>query len=242
MDDSDRIVVSTCYGPHWAYCRRWAGHTHFKSNLPIHVLSVDGQHLDDDFGDGVSVHPVPVPSPDRRNAELCRMEFIVDRLAAGISCAQIDFDVLLKQDIAGLFALDADFIISRAFGQPDFMSDKFGFVACMGFFIAKPASAELVAETAASIRERPWGDDPELIPDQVVLNRLFFDEIARGAMKPFPPTADVAEGSDESHSVSDYRGMKVCVLARETILRGANLAKSTFGNHHRSVLSLFGPA
>jgi hypothetical protein len=242
MDQSRGIVVSSCFGSHWAYCKRWAEHTRFKCNLPIHILSIDGTHLTDDFGDGVFVHPVEGASPNIRDLERYRLEFIVEKLASGISCAQIDFDVLLKREITDLFSIDADFIASRASRFPDFVATSFGFVACTGFYIAKPPSADLCAEIVKSMQERPYGEDPVQQVDQYVLNRLFFDEILTGAMRPFTEAPSLVGAFGEPHSVSEYHGMKVCILAKETILRGPSLKRSTFGNHHPAVRSLFGPA
>lgn len=239
MNQSSRIVVTSCFGSHWASCKRWVEHTRFKCNLPIHILSIDGRYLTDDFGESVFVHPVEVTSEDVIDAELHRLEFIVDRLASGISCAQIDLDVLLKRDIADLFTIDADFIASRALGLPEFMATRFGFVACLGFFIAKPPSAELCAEIVKGMRERRYAKDHRRI-DQYVLNKLLFDQIVTGEMKPFRETSPSTGPFDEPYSASEYRGIKVCVLAGETIVRGPNLARSTFGNHFPAVLSIFG--
>jgi hypothetical protein len=240
--ESARIIVSACFGAHWSAAERWARHTRFKGDLPVHIVSVDGAHPDDDFGEGVFVVPVEPPSASLRDAEVYRLDFIAGKLATGISCAQVDFDVLLKRDIADLFDIEADFIASRAFRLPQFMSAAFGFVACTGFFIAKPPAAELCTEVANGIRDRRYGDGPlgESI-DQYVMNRIFFDEIMAGSMKPFTLAPSSTRPSGASCVVSDYRGAKVAILPWNTIVRGGDLALSTHGIHHRAVLSLFGP-
>jgi hypothetical protein len=239
VDQYSRIVVTSCFGSYWGSCKRWVEHTRFKCNLPIHILSIDGRHLTDDFGEEVFVHPVKVTSEDVLDAELHRLEFIVDRLGSGISCAQIDLDVLLKRDIADLFTIDADFIASQAFGLPEFMASRFGFVACLGFFIAKPPSAMLCAEIVKAMQESRYGEEHPRRIDQYILNKLVFDQIVSGEMKPFTETSPSGVPFGEPYRSSEYRGIKVCVLARDTILRGPNLAQSTFGNHFPGVLSLF---
>jgi hypothetical protein len=240
MEESGRIIVSACFGAHWTCARRWAEHTRFKSGLPIHIVSVDGTHLADDFGDGVSVHPPKTRSTDLRVAEVYRLEFVADKLASGISCAQVDFDVLLRRGIADLFDIEADFIASRAFRLPVFMAAAFGFVVCTGFFIAKPPAADLCVEVADGIANRRYGDDPKMeLIDQYVLNRLFFDEILAGAMKPFTQTSSPT-GALEPYLVSEYRGIRVAVLGTNTIFRGGNIGRVSHGVHHPAVLSLFG--
>jgi hypothetical protein len=239
MEESERIVVSACFGAHWALAERWAEHTRFKCDLPVHIVSVDGTHLGDGFGDGVFVHPPATPSTDLRDAEVYRWEFIAGKAASGISCAQVDFDVLLKRGIADLFEIEADFIASRAFRLPEFMAAAFGYVACSGFFIAKPPAAELCMEVANGIRDRRYGEDPRMeMIDQYVLNRVFFDEIFAGAMKPFTLTSTSTEASDP-YIESEYRGVRVAILGHNTMFRGGNLVRASHGIHHPAVLSLF---
>ena len=239
MDNSGRIVVSSCFGAYWASAGRWAEHTRLKSGLPVHIVSVDGAHPADGFGDGVFVHPPRAHSTSLRDAEIYRLEFIGDKLASGISCVQMDTDVLLLRGIADLFDIEADFIASRALRLPEFMASKFGFVACMGFFIAKPRAADLCIELADLLRARRDVDNPAVeTSDQYLINKLFFDEILAGAMKPFTETPSPSEAF-EPYLVSEYRGMRVAVLGMNTINRGVDLVRASHGIHHRSVLSLF---
>ena len=241
MEESGRIVVTSCFGTYWDYAERWAQHIRFKCDLPVHIVSVDGTHLDDDFGEGVFVHPPQRASTSARDGELYRFEFIAEKLASGISCAQIDIDVLLKRGIADLFGIEADLIVSRASRLPEFMAAAFGFVACPGFFIAKPPAAALCREVADGVRDRRYGDDPDMeVIDQYVLNKMLFDEIVDGAMKPFTQGPSPAGAFAEPYLVSEYRGAKVAVLAEDTIFRGGHLGRSTYGIHSPAVLSLFG--
>jgi hypothetical protein len=241
MEECGRIVVTSCFGAHWAYAERWARHTRFKCDLPVHIVSVDGEHLADDFGDGVFIHPAPTLSTSARDAEAHRLEFIAGQLASGTSCAQVDLDVLLKRGINDLFRIEADLILSRALRLPEFMAAAFGFVACPGFLIAKPPAADLCAEVVSGVRERRYGNDPDMeMIDQYVLNRMFFDEILAGAMKPFTQAPVRAGRFGEPYLVSEYRGTRVAILAEETILRGGQLGRSTYGIHHPDVLLLFG--
>jgi hypothetical protein len=241
VEQSQRIVVSSCFGGHWECVERWADHTHFKCRLPIHIVSVDGDRLQDDFGEGRFVHPPPAPSKSPLDALAYRLDFIVDKLGSGISCAQVDLDVLVTRNIGDLFDIDADFIASRAFRLPDFMAAAFGYVACLGFFIAKPPAVELCLEIANAMRDRRYEDETGLgLIDQYVVNKIFFDEILAGAMKPFTQTAPPTDAF-EPYLISEYRGTRVAILGPNTIVRGDNLGRARHGIHHPSVISLFRP-
>jgi hypothetical protein len=234
-------VVSSCFGAYWASAGRWAEHTRLKCGLPVHIISVDGAHPPDGFGDGVFVHPPPAHSTSLRDAEIYRLEFIGDKLASGISCVQMDTDVLLLRGIADLFDIEADFIASRALRLPEFMASKFGFVACMGFFIAKPRAADLCLELADLLRARRDVDNPAVeTSDQYLINKLFFDEILGGAMKPFAEASSSGGALGGPYLVSEYRGTRVAILATNTILRGGNLGWTSHGVHHPAVRSVFG--
>jgi hypothetical protein len=146
---------------------------------PIHVVSIDGRYVGETLDEGTFVHaPISPPEPQVTIGigERPRLEFIRARLADGIACAQIDLDVIFTRDIADLFAIDADFIVSRASSFPRFMRRAHGFVACMGFFIAKPGAARFCDEVLSTMSGRSGWEGT----DQYVTNEILFGALQSG--------------------------------------------------------------
>ncbi len=230
-------IVTCCYGPrYWLAVDQWTKHIRRFGPWPIDIVSVDGgRHIDTD----ASITTVYVNSPDGELAwgsgDSCRMERVLTHLKGGLACFQIDLDVLLKRDISPLMDLPYDFLISRAFKCPPIARGKFGFVACTGFYLAKPGAADLCDRVLQHIASNTYGS----ILDQVVLNNMLVEAAEKGGWRQrFLKLGELDFDLDEFECC----GCRIGVLPEAAILRSADRHAAVFGNHDYSLLEPFHPA
>ncbi len=212
-----QTVVTSCFADRWwALVPEFVETVHRLSGLNTEIVSLDGKAYEAAFAS--TVHQPKAVGYGAGDSE--RMRHILARLRQGVTCFQIDLDVRLKLDFRPMADLPYDFIISRAFGVPKEVVEALGFVACTGFYIAKPAAAPLLEPILAELG--PLG-----IYDQNLLNRRLKDATwhqDRVTLGQFEGRIDVCE----------HDGVSICVLPREAILRTPEMDASWFGNHHHS--------
>jgi hypothetical protein len=213
-----QTVVTSCFhGVWWNLVPAFGQAIHDLSGLRTEVVSLDGLACETEFVSTIH-HAKTRVGYGAGDSE--RMRHILRRLGEGVTCYQIDLDVRLKRDFRPMADLPYDFIISRAFGMPKEVVETLGFIGCTGFYIAKPASAPLLEEIL-----------PELGELGVYDQRLLNQRLQHAAWREDRATMDGFEGRID---VCDYKGVSICVLPTEAILRTPDMEASWFGNHHHS--------
>lgn len=126
----------------------------------------------------------------------------------------VDLDCLLTHPIHPLVDQPYDFIISRAFVYPEFMAKSKGYVACTGFYIAKPKSLSFLNYFHKTLGHKP---------DQLVIANILHDKV--------------------SHKMNDWdiynlNGIALGVMPKTALLREPPFKnESTYGYHHPEVLN-----
>jgi hypothetical protein len=229
-------IVTSCYGPrYWLAVDKWTKHIRSFETWPIDIVSVDGERYVDTSD---SITTVCVNPPDAELAwgsgDKYRTERVLAHLKGGLTCFQIDLDVQLKRGISILLDLPYDFLISRAFRCPPLAREKLGFVACTGFYLAKPGAARLCATVLRHIACNTYGS----FLDQVVLNNMLVEAAEHGGWR----RRSLIFG-ELGFDVDEFEccGCKIAVLPKAAILRSADRQTALFGNHDSSLLEHFFP-
>jgi hypothetical protein len=216
------VVVTSCYGERfWAAVPSWLARIRSITELPVEIVSLDGRTWKAPHVRTINFTPGRVLEYGSGDRE--RTEHIVSRLEEGRICLQIDLDVYLKRDVDPIVGLPYDFIVSRAFRFPEDIVARLGFVACTGFYVAKPSALPLLRHLYSRLREG-------LVLDQAELNACLVESEWHNEtveLLGFQGVADVCE----------CRGVKICVLPKEVIARDDDLETSWFGNHFRTLLA-----
>jgi hypothetical protein len=230
-------IITSCYGElFWSAVPLWCRHIMALDNVPIEIMSLDGSQFSLP-GDQVSTIQTANEAPPESLAgggcgDLARLEHIVARLRTGIACFQIDIDVRLKKSILPLARLPFDFLISRAFAFPPPARERLGFVACTGFYLAKPSSLPLCQELLARVRTRRHGT----AWDQQALNYMLVECADRGCWTTQTHNLNGVEAVIDAFTVD---GCRIGVLPAQAILRNANVTAAQFGNHDPSIVKMF---
>jgi hypothetical protein len=229
-------IVTACYGPRfWLAVDEWTKHIRSYESWPIDIVSLDGQRYVD-ANDTITTVNVNAPGVKLGwgNGDKYRTERVLAHLKGGVTCFQIDLDVLLKRSISILLDLPFDFLISRAFRCPPIAREKLGFVACTGFYLAKPAATGLCAAVLQHIASNTYGS----FLDQVVLNNMLVEAAERGDWR---QRSLISGGLGFDVDEFECCGCKIGVLAEAVILRSADREAALFGNHDSSLLEHFFP-
>jgi hypothetical protein len=222
------LIVSACHGErYWLVAEPWAKHLCAIGDCSIELVSLDGRAYSS--RQVTTIH---------RNAngiklkwgvgERFQIERIIYHLERGGVAGHLDLDIRLKRDFTELSNLPYDFIVSRAYGAPDFAVKEFGFVACLGAWIAKPSALKLCQEWLRAIDNRTYDDDM----DQNVFNAMLCE-----AGRPRQERVSFL-GLSLTMDVFTLEGATIGVLPKEAIER--NLGKTAiFGNHDRRIFDEF---
>lgn len=231
MPELDRVVVSACHGErYWLALEPWAAHLVALDGCPIEIVSLDGGSY---RGDTPGVTTV---SADAKGVNLqwgvgerFQIERILFHLGQGRTGMHLDFDVRIKRDFSLLSRLPYDFIVSRAYGAPSFAVEKLGFVACLGFFIAKPSAKGLCEVWLRNILEETYHTDM----DQNVFNAMLCEVD--------PPRQETIPLDDLSldMDVFELEGCRIGVLPKEAVERNVDARASIFANYARPILNGF---
>jgi Nucleotide-diphospho-sugar transferase len=231
MPELDRVVVSACHGErYWLALEPWVAHLVALDGCPIEIVSLDGGA----YGGGAP--GVTTVSADAKGVKLqwgvgerFQIERILFHLGRGRTGIHLDFDVRIKRDFSVLSCLPYDFIVSRAYGAPSFAVEKLGFVACLGFFIAKPSAKGICEVWLHNILEETYHTDM----DQNVFNAMLC-EVG-------PPRQEKVRLGDISldMDVFELEGCRIGVLPKEAVERNLDTRTSIFGNHARPILDGF---
>jgi len=126
----------------------------------------------------------------------------------------VDLDCLLTNSIHPLIDQPYDFIISRAFVYPEFMVKSKGYVACTGFYIAKPKSLPFLKHFQQLMGYKP---------DQLIIANILHDKV--------------------SHKTNDWdvynlNGIALGIMPKTALLREPPFQnKSQYGYHHPEVIN-----
>lgn len=242
----DRMVVTSCFGERfWLAVGPWVKHLEALSDCPIEVVSLDGRAYDGDASTcrtfvadmleaktryGTSALPPNDAAIVARDG--LRLDRLLFHLGRDRTCVHVDLDVRMKRDFSALCRLPYDFIISRAFHFPPFAAQKLGFVACTGFYIAKPSARHICDVLFRNIEENRYFSRL----DQYVLNAMLC-EVVRDDV-PRRETADL-DGVSLDLDVFAFDGCSIAVLPREAIERNRETESSVFGNHDIAFIDEF---
>jgi hypothetical protein len=229
--DPNTIVVTACYGERfWAVVPKWTQHVAALTGLPIEIVSLDGRTYQNE---ALRIRTKSLSHHYKKAGygwgDLPRLQHILSLLENDITCIQIDLDVILKRSIDTLIQLPYDLIISRAFSFPAEVAERFGFVMCTGFFIAKPGTVGLLRDLGQEIIDRRIKTNL----DQGFLNLMLVDSVS------WQTQIMNLAGQPSGLSVCKYAGCTIAVLPAEAIARNSDLEASTFGNHHSELLKHF---
>jgi hypothetical protein len=225
--------VSVCYGSEfWAAVPGWARHIRKISDAPVDILSLDQQEYRDP---AARISTIAIDVGGRHTwgfGDMARLALIAGHLERGTACVQMDIDVLLKRDVSPLLSLPYDFIVSRASAQPKPIAERMGFVACTGFYIAKPDAIDLCHAILSHAENNTYDSDL----DQIVLNNLLLEAKQQNLWN----RRDIAFDHTQL-SIDEFEcfGCRIAVLPSAVIQRNADLGSSLFGNHHRDLLGQF---
>jgi hypothetical protein len=225
--------VTACYGaPFWAAAPRWADGIRALHDAPIDIISLDGGQYAREDRDIATLKVDAGEALRYGLGDKIRLAHIAARLVDGVTCIQLDVDVELKRNVAPLVELPYDFIVSRAFAAPDFAAAALGFVACTGFYVAKPSSLPLCRNILRRVARRDHDTDL----DQYILNVLLVDaaEAGRHARETV-----ALEGRDLEMDVFRVGRCRIGVLPAEAISRRDDPVGALYGVHHPNVLTRF---
>jgi hypothetical protein len=226
-ETADRVVVSACHGEqYWLVAEPWAKHIAAVDGCRVELVSLDGGSTD-----GVSTFIMDASSVKLQWAvgERFQIERIIWHLGQGRIGMHVDLDVRLKREFSEpLSSLPYDMIISRAYGSPLFAVEKLGFVACLGFWIAKPRAKGLCELWLRNILEKTYGT----AMDQDVFNFMLC-----AAPPPRQETVRLGELSLDM-DVFELEGCKIGVLPKEAVERNLDRT-SIFGNHARPIYDTY---
>jgi len=226
-ETAERVLVSACHGErYWLVAGPWAKHIAAADGCRIELVSLDGGSVRD-----VSTIAVNTSGVELKwgVGERFQIERVIWHLGQGRIGMHVDLDVRLTRDFSKpLSGLPFDMIISRAYGSPAFAVEKLGFVACLGFWIAKPPAKGLCELWLRNILEKTYGTDM----DQDVFNWMLCS-----APAPRQETV-VLDDLLLDMDVFELEGCKIGVLPKEAVER--NLDRSAiFGNHARPIFDAF---
>jgi hypothetical protein len=231
MLELDRVVVSACHGErYWLAAAPWAAHLVALDKCPIEIVSLDGGSY---HGNVAGVTTVTADAKGVRLGwgvgERFQLERILLHLGQGRIGIHIDLDVRMKRDFSLLSSLPYDLIVSRAYGAPSFAVERLGFVACFGFWIAKPSAKGLCEIWLRHILEKTYGTDM----DQNVFNAML--------CRVDPPRQETVslDGMSLQMDVFQLEGCRIGVLPKEAIERNTDTGASLFGNHAPPILNGF---
>jgi hypothetical protein len=232
LPEPNRVVITSCYGERfWRVLGPWVAHLEALNKWPIEVVSLDGHVYD---GNAVGVTTFVADTRETKlqygASDYFRLERILSHLGQDRDCIHVDLDVQMKRDFSLLCRLPYDFIVSRAFRFPPFALKRFGFVACTGFYIAKPAARHFCEALFRNIQQNTYQSKL----DQYVLNAML---VVRGDL-PRQETVQL-DGISLGIDVFEYDHCSVAVLPKEAIQRNPDTQSSIFGNHHRSLIEEF---
>jgi len=160
------------------------------------------------------------------DGDLPRLKKITSLCANGSVCVHMDLDLALLKNISPIIELNYDFIISRAFAFPKRVVDKLGFVACTGFYIAKPESVPLLTEWIKRMESKSQ-------VDQLALNEIF-ENLEWNTIK------KAINNVEYTHAVSSWNNVSLLVLDSEVLPRGMEKqTENSFGVHNPRVLKEF---
>jgi hypothetical protein len=227
--DSGTVMITTCYGePFWRAVGPWAAQLRAVTDCPIEIVSLDGRRHDEKIGTGIETVMADTggAEPAYGTGGRYRLERILSHLEAGRTCVQIDLDVRMKRDFSPLWRLPYDFIVSRALVFPEFAREKLGFVACTGFYVAKPTAIRFCRALIEHLARNTFGSGL----DQYVVNAMLGNA--------GPPSEEVVhlDGISFGVTVFDVDGCQIAVLSKEAVERGDDTDISIFGNHSRSIV------
>lgn len=222
------VIVSACHGErYWLVAEPWAKHLSAIGGCSIELVSLDGR--------AYSGHQITTILRSAKGIELkwgvgerFQIEQIIYHLQRGVVAGHLDLDIRLKRDFTALNDLSYDFIVSRAYGAPSFAVKKFGFVACLGAWIAKPSALKLCQAWLRAIDNRTYDDDM----DQNVFNAMLCEA--------GPPRQERVSflNSSLTMDVFTLEGATIGVLPKEVIERNLNKT-AIFGNHDRRIFDQF---
>jgi hypothetical protein len=229
-------IITSCYGPRfWLALTPWVKHIREFEDCPIDIVSLDGLRYDD-IVSGVITVPVDSIGTTLQygTGDRFRLERIIWHISQGVTCVQIDLDVIIKRSISILSDLPYDFIISRAFTFPPIAFKQFGFVACTGFYIAKPGACLLCKEILMRIESNSLNSQL----DQYIINKILLELAEKGSWQ---QRSIMMCGLEFAMDEFDFNGCRIGVLPKNTILRSADTKASVFGNHAQPLLEIFFP-
>jgi hypothetical protein len=155
--------------------------------------------------------------------------FQIERIAAllrtGLIAGHLDLDVRIKREFSDtLRGQPYDLIVSRAYDFPDYAARQLGFVACLGFWLAKPTALPLVEAWLHEMR-----DSASLAPDQDAFNRL----LLRAA-----PETNSIRLADYCLPVEVFSlyGCSIAVLPHDAVMRNLD-DRAIFANHDRAMFA-----
>jgi hypothetical protein len=229
MPDCQHVIVTSCYGSRfWRSARNWAEHLRAFDQAPIEIIALDKGRLDLPLQRVTTIAATVGSTPPRYgDGDRFRLERIIGYLREGRTCFQIDLDVRMKRPFKCLAQLPYDFIVSRAFNFPNFAAERFGFVACTGFYVAKPSALPFAEALLRDINANVYGSSY----DQYVVNAILWGAADNGRHN---RDSISLEGRSLDVDTFEAVGCRIGVLPRETILRSADFQQATFGNHDLS--------
>jgi len=136
-----------------------------------------------------------------------RLIEIIKLLEKNIIGINIDIDTIFFKSIIPIINLDYDFIISRAEADnkawPQDCSEKIGFGACSGFYIAKPKSLDLMKYLLNSMQNNTYNS----YTDQETIMRIF----SSGNII-WQDKIDKVDNIEYTNKIGKFNDINICVL------------------------------
>jgi hypothetical protein len=255
INSKDLVIITSCYGQKfWSAVGGWLRNVREFNDISIEIISLDGGRYENKAMKIETILIEPKEIKLKYGAgDKYRMARILEKNRDGITCIQIDIDVILKRSISSLLDLPFDFIISRAFVFPANVAENMGFVGCTGFYISKPGALKFIkamlARSGINSDSKPKalkfikvmltrlriGSEVQFI-DQLIINDMLLEAKNNGQ---WLPKNIILDDTKFDIDVFLLHECSVAVLPKNFILRSPDIEDSIYGNHHSAFIDKF---